>query len=105
MIGHLVHIDLCQMEGQVALCAGTMDAHVAGGADMVNGEQPGVRKRGAKPKYRFITAEEAVAHRCPAAHCWVALHPRCPRTSQTAPAHVTAHVTTTFQRLYGRHVC
>ena len=31
----------------------------------VNGMQPGVRKRGAKPKYKFMTAEEAVAHRFP----------------------------------------
>ena len=44
-----------------------MDGHVAAGAAIVNGMQPGVRKRGAKPKYNFMTAEEAVAHRFPPA--------------------------------------
>lgn len=40
-----------------------MDAHMAAGYPTVNGEEAGVRKRGAKPKYKFVTAEEAVAHR------------------------------------------
>ena len=44
-------------------CAGIMDTSVAGTVATVNGMQPGVRKRGAKPKYKFMTAEEAVAHR------------------------------------------
>ena len=47
------------------MCAGTMDAHMASTVATVNGMQPGVRKRGAKPKYKFVTAEEAVAHRFP----------------------------------------
>ncbi len=38
---------------------------MAGSVATVNGMQPGVRKRGAKPKYKFMTAEEAVAHRFP----------------------------------------
>ena len=45
------------------LHAGMMDAHMAAGCPTVNGEQAGVRKRGVKPKYKFVTAEEAVAHR------------------------------------------
>ena len=36
---------------------------MAASVPTVNGVQPGVRKRGAKPKYKFMTAEEAVAHR------------------------------------------
>lgn len=47
----------------IAVCAGTMDAHMTASVATVNGMVPGVRKRGAKPKYKFMTAEEAVAHR------------------------------------------
>ena len=43
--------------------AGEMTAHVSAGCATVNGQALGVRKRGAKPKYRFLTAEEAIAHR------------------------------------------
>ncbi len=47
------------------ILAGTMDAHMAASVATVNGMEPGVRKRGAKPKYKFMTAEEAIAHRFP----------------------------------------
>lgn len=36
---------------------------MAGSCDTINGTEVGMRKRGAKPKYKFLTAEEAVAHR------------------------------------------
>ena len=43
---------------------GEMNAYVSAGCATVNGQALGVRKRGAKPKYKFLTAEEAIAHRC-----------------------------------------
>ncbi|CAK0786776.1 hypothetical protein CVIRNUC_009990 [Coccomyxa viridis] len=42
---------------------GEMKTHVSAGCATVNGQASGVRKRGAKPKYKFLTAEEAIAHR------------------------------------------
>ena len=42
---------------------GEMNAHVSAGCATVNGQALGARKRGAKPKYKFRTAEEAIAHR------------------------------------------
>ncbi len=47
--------------------AGAMDAQAtAAMAGHVNGVDSEKRKRtrGAKPKYQFLTAEEAIAHRC-----------------------------------------
>ena len=52
-----------------------MDATVAACDATVNGMQPGVRKRGAKPKYKFMTAREAVAHRFPPAYLRAVLLP------------------------------
>ena len=56
---------LQQIETLSAMAAaGEMTAHVGAGCATVNGQALGVRKRGAKPKYKFLTAEEAIAHRC-----------------------------------------
>ena len=48
----------------VMAATGEMNPHVSAGCATVNGQALGARKRGAKPKYKFLTAEEAIAHRC-----------------------------------------
>ncbi len=51
----------------MGLHAGAMEAQAAAAmAGHINGVDSEKRKRtrGAKPKYHFVTAEEAIAHRC-----------------------------------------
>ena len=64
-VGAIVSKVLQQIKDLSAVAAtGEMTAHVSAGCATVNGQALGVRKRGAKPKYKFLTAEEAIAHRC-----------------------------------------
>ena len=59
-------VDTCKKLKTNELRAGAMDAQAAAAmAGHINGVDSEKRKRtrGAKPKYHFVTAEEAIAHR------------------------------------------